>query len=110
MNPIDPRLPVPLEAALNQIRTTTATVASRLCDSLGTTASTTTQTATRDAVNLAQDELRRNLDLFGRTFYDALREKGYSKEKAARIANAQAAGTIDHHKGQKRKAKRGHTK
>ena len=75
MNPIDPRLPVPLEAALNQIRTTTATVASRLCDSLGTTASTTTHTATRDAVNIAQDELRRNLDLFGRTFYDALREK-----------------------------------
>lgn len=29
--------------------------------------------------------------------YDALREKGYSKEKAARIANAQANGTIDHH-------------
>ena len=27
--------------------------------------------------------------------YDALREKGYSKEKAARIANAQANGTID---------------
>src|SRR5215212_3805338 len=75
MNPIDPRFPVPLEAALNQIRTTTATVASRLCDSLGTTASTTTQVATRDAVNLAQDELRRNLDLFARTFYDALREK-----------------------------------
>lgn len=36
--------------------------------------------------------------------YDALRRKGYSKEKSARIANAQAAGTIDHHKGQKRKS------
>lgn len=34
--------------------------------------------------------------------YDALREKGYSKEKAARIANAQAAGTVDHHKGAKK--------
>jgi len=75
MNPIDPRLPVALDAALNQIRSTTATVASRLCDSLGITASTTTQIATRDAVNIAQDELRRNLDLFGRTFHDALREK-----------------------------------
>lgn len=38
--------------------------------------------------------------------YEALREKGYSKEKAARIANAQAAGTIDHHKGGKRKGGR----
>lgn len=37
--------------------------------------------------------------------YEALRRKGYSKEKAARIANAQAAGTIDHHKGERRKGK-----
>ncbi len=28
--------------------------------------------------------------------YDALVDKGMSKEKAARISNAQAAGTIDH--------------
>ena len=28
--------------------------------------------------------------------YEALRDKGESKEKAARIANAQAAGTFDH--------------
>ena len=60
---------------MNQIRTTTATVASRLCDSLGTTASTTTHIATRDVVNVAQDELRRNLDLFSRTFFEAFREK-----------------------------------
>jgi hypothetical protein len=60
---------------MNQIRTTTATVASRLCDSLGTTASTTTHATTRDAVRLAQDELRRNLDLFSRTFDEAFREK-----------------------------------
>lgn len=37
--------------------------------------------------------------------YEALREKGYSKEKSARIANAQAAGTIDH-KGGKGKGSR----
>lgn len=37
--------------------------------------------------------------------YEALREKGYSKEKSARIANAQAAGTIDH-KGGKSKGSR----
>ena len=28
--------------------------------------------------------------------YEALRDKGESKEKAARIANAQAAGTVNH--------------
>ncbi len=28
--------------------------------------------------------------------YEALREEGASKEKAARIANAKAAGTLDH--------------
>ena len=28
--------------------------------------------------------------------YEALRKDGASKEKAARIANAQAAGTVDH--------------
>ncbi|MGM1430390.1 DUF7218 family protein [Sphingobacterium lactis] len=28
--------------------------------------------------------------------YEALRDKGESKEKAARIANAQAAGTVEH--------------
>lgn len=37
--------------------------------------------------------------------YDALRREGASKEKAARIANATAAGTIDHHKGARRKGK-----
>ncbi len=36
--------------------------------------------------------------------YEALRREGVSKEKAARIANATAAGTIDHHKGRKHKA------
>lgn len=40
--------------------------------------------------------------------YDKLRRKGYSKEKAARISNAVAAGTIDHHRGRRggRKKKR----
>lgn len=36
--------------------------------------------------------------------YEALRREGASKEKAARIANATANHTIDHHKGQKRKS------
>ena len=33
--------------------------------------------------------------------YDQLRAKGYSKTKAAKISNAVAAGTIDHHRGHK---------
>ena len=33
--------------------------------------------------------------------YEALKKKGISKEKAAKISNAQAAGTIDH--GRKKK-------
>lgn len=34
--------------------------------------------------------------------YDKLRAKGYSKQKAARISNAVAAGTIDHHRGRRK--------
>lgn len=34
--------------------------------------------------------------------YDKLRAKGYSKTKAARISNAVAAGTIDHHRGRRK--------
>lgn len=39
--------------------------------------------------------------------YDALLKKGYDQEKAARIANAQANGTLDYHSGRggKRKSK-----
>lgn len=36
--------------------------------------------------------------------YEALRRKGYSEEKSARIANATANHTIDHHKGHTRTA------
>ena len=35
------------------------------------------------------------------TLYEDLRDKGASAEKAARIANARAAGTIDHRGGGK---------
>jgi hypothetical protein len=34
--------------------------------------------------------------------YEALRRKGMSKRKAAKISNAQAAGTINHRKRKKR--------
>jgi len=35
--------------------------------------------------------------------YDALRRKGYSKQKSARISNAQAARTINYRRRQRRK-------
>lgn len=38
--------------------------------------------------------------------YDKLRRKGYSKEKAARISNAVAAGTIDHKGGGRKRRKK----
>lgn len=34
--------------------------------------------------------------------YDALRRKGYSKEKAARISNAIAGGTVNRKRGKRR--------
>ncbi|MEM8826084.1 MAG: Rho termination factor N-terminal domain-containing protein [Pseudomonadota bacterium] len=42
---------------------------------------------------MAEDE---NPSIKDQDIYDALRKEGASKEKAARIANAQAAGTVDH--------------
>lgn len=33
--------------------------------------------------------------------YDALRRKGYSKEKSARISNAMAAGTVNYRRGRR---------
>lgn len=42
--------------------------------------------------------------------YDQLRAKGYSKEKAARISNAVANHTIDHHHGGKSGRKLGRKK
>jgi hypothetical protein len=42
--------------------------------------------------------------------YDKLRRKGYSKEKAARISNAVAAGTIDHKRGKRSSSKHGKKK
>ena len=39
---------------------------------------------------------RRGSSLKDRELYEELRDDGASKEKAARIANAQAAGTLDH--------------
>jgi len=38
--------------------------------------------------------------------YLALRREGASKQKAARIANAAAAGTLDHRRGKRKKRKK----
>ena len=75
MNPTEPRLHAALDAAMNQIRTTAATVATRVCESLGTTAAATTRISERDTIIATQQELRRNIGAFQSTFHDSLREK-----------------------------------
>ncbi|MEO7335435.1 MAG: DUF1631 family protein, partial [Caldimonas sp.] len=83
MKPTEPRLHAALDAAMNQIRSTATAVATRLCESLGTTAANTTALMTRDMVSVAQNELRRGLPAFRLAFQDSLREK-VNKEVSAR--------------------------
>lgn len=41
------------------------------------------------------------------SLYEALRAKGKSKSSAAAISNAHAAGTINHHRGRRKRRHRG---
>ena len=75
MNPTEPRLHGALDAAMNQIRTTAATVATRVCESLGALAAGTTRLSDRDLIIATQQELRRNSGTFQSVFHEALREK-----------------------------------
>ena len=75
MNPTEPRLHAALDAAMNQIRTTAASVATRVCESLGATAAACTRISERDAIIATQQELRRNAGTFQNAFHEALREK-----------------------------------
>jgi hypothetical protein len=61
-----------MEAAMIQLRTTAATVATRVSEEL---AATTSSGAERIAVLAAQQDLRRNLGRFQSAFHDALQEK-----------------------------------
>ena len=74
MNPTDPRLQAALDAAINQIKTTAATVADRVSDLLGTMSLSATRISERDLMLSSQFEMRRNMASFHLTFRDALRD------------------------------------
>ena len=92
MNPTDPRVNAALDAAINQIRTTVAAVAARLCETLGAQAGACLRLSERDALLELQQELRRNLGVFQRVFHDALRQK-VQQELSPRAEPSRALGT-----------------
>ena len=75
MSPIDPRQQAALDAAMNQIKATVASVADRVSDTLGLMSRSATRTSDRDVMNSAQFELRRNMGPFQLAFRDKLRER-----------------------------------
>jgi hypothetical protein len=74
MNPTEPRLQAALDAAINQIKTTAASVADRVSDLLGTMSLSATRISERDLMLATQFEMRRNMASFHLTFRDVLRE------------------------------------
>ena len=74
MNLTEPRLQAALDAAVNQIKTTAASVADRVSDLLGTMSLSATRVSERDLMLASQFELRRNMASYHLTFRDALRE------------------------------------
>ena len=75
MNPIEPRVQVALDAAMNQIRTAAAAAAMRAAESLNTLAQSVAKPAEREQIFAALQELRRNMGRFQGSFHEALREK-----------------------------------
>src|SRR5438034_5721124 len=73
--PVDPRQQAALDAAMNQIKATAATVAERVADTLGLMSRSATRVSERDLMNSAQFELRRNMGPFQLAFRDTLRER-----------------------------------
>jgi hypothetical protein len=83
MNPTEPRLQAALDAAINQIKTTAATVADRVSDLLGTMSLSATRISERDLMLSSQFEMRRNMASFHLTFREALRDS-VAKDMAPR--------------------------
>jgi hypothetical protein len=75
MTPIDLRQQAALDAAMNQIKATVASVAERVADTLGLMSRSATRTSERDLMNTAHFELRRNLGPFQLALRDTLRER-----------------------------------
>ena len=100
---------VALDAAMNQIRTTAATVATRVSESLSALAAATTRINDRDAIVTTQQELRRNLGTFQSVFFEALREKVREdleprKDAKKKLANAdwQSLSLVEDHEVEER--------
>ena len=60
---------------MSQIRSTAATVAIRVCETLGAVAAAATRIPERDAILLTQQDLRRNAGVFQSVFHEALRDR-----------------------------------
>jgi hypothetical protein len=74
MNLSDPRQKAAIDAAVSQINKTTAAVADRVSDLLGTLSISATKNSERDALLAAQFDMRRNMAAFHLAFRDTLRE------------------------------------
>ena len=85
-----------IDAAMNQIRATAASVAERASDTLGTQAQSAAKVAERDLMLAAQFDLRRNLRQFHAVFQTTLADK-VSRELAARDNPHRKAPATDWH-------------
>ena len=94
MTPIDPRQQAALDAAMNQIKATAASVADRVSETLGLMSRSATRVSERDLMNSAQFELRRNMGPFQLAFRDKLRER-LDQELTPRIDSARKLAATD---------------
>ncbi len=94
MTVIEPRLQAALEAATAQIRTSVASAAERVSESLGVMAQGSGRISERDLLISSQFDLRRNMGGFHRSFADSLRDK-VEQDLAPRIDKRRALSSTD---------------
>ena len=94
MTAIEPRLQAALEAATAQIRTSVASAAERVSESLGVMAQSSGRISERDLLISSQFDLRRNMGGFHRSFADNLRDK-VEQDLAPRADKRRALSSAD---------------
>ena len=94
MTAIEPRLQAALEAATAQIRTSVASAAERVSESLGVMAQSSGRISERDLLISSQFDLRRNMGGFHRSFADNLRDK-VERDLAPRADKRRALSSAD---------------
>ncbi len=94
MTAIEPRLQAVLEAATAQIRTSVASAAERVSESLGLMAQGSGRISERDLLISSQFDLRRNMGGFHRSFADSLRDK-VEQDIAPRTDKRRALSSTD---------------